>query len=441
MMPQPESLPKEIWKNEILAHMSFFFEWEGQSDYQYANQNFYRKKGQLPMNDKTWALIESYYVNNSPQEIPVRVSEKLDIQPFFEEVLVDQMCHTPSVSALFIDEEQSIYCSCTNLLVKLEKLEQLDTVVITNSTISQIKRYSKHELLLLNAGELGPHDLPKGTLNVLNELTSEEEVILSQLHRPVYLSEVGDDYFISEFGHNKGRLSIFNKGTKEKETIVNLPGSYRTIEADIDNDGTAELVVQISQSAEGIYTFSKAGSKMDYDRILSFPPEYGLSDIDIADMDNDGFLDLIIANGDNADISYFEKAYHGVRIFLNDQLGNFTEEYFYPMYGATQVNVLDIDGDEKLDLVASSFFPHDIEQSIIILHQISGTLNFKDYSVDSAYKGRWMVMENGDVDQDGDVDVVLGAFTAGPTNIKNAILQNWIQESVDMLILKNMQIN
>ena len=41
-----------------------------------------------------------------------------------------------------------------------------------------------------------------------------------------------------------------------------------------------------------------------------------------ADFDNDGFEDLIYVCGDNADITPILKSYHGIYIFLNDDICN-----------------------------------------------------------------------------------------------------------------------
>ena len=51
---------------------------------------------------------------------------------------------------------------------------------------------------------------------------------------------------------------------------------------------------------------------------MRYQPNYGSSWFEMMDFDGDGDLDLITANGDNADLTYTQKPYHGMRISLND---------------------------------------------------------------------------------------------------------------------------
>lgn len=438
VLPEPQSLTQDVWQKNILPQMSFYYQWEGQSTYPYANQSFYRKKAALPMNDRTWALIESYYLDNSPVELVEREESAQQVQTRFEEITLTNICGMPSITAMLIDEDETLYCACNQALVSISSLSHVDTILVTKSVISDIVRQNPEELLLLNIGELGPHDIAKGSLNVFDEQTGTEKPLLSQLYRPVEINHIDSSYYISEYGNLKGRFSSVNQETFDRSTLIELPGSYRNYRFDIDQDGADETLIQFSQSLEGVYVMQESAGEIDYERIISFPPEYGFSDLDTADMNRDGYVDLIITNGDNADFSPIDKPYHGLRIYLNDGAGHFEESYFYPMYGATQLKVNDYNGDGYQDVIVSSFFPRDISKSIVLLEQSAEQpMSFDDTYMEHGQTGRWLVMEDGDIDHDGDVDLVLSSFVAGPTNQKPSVLKAWLDESVDVLVLKN----
>lgn len=420
--------------------MAFYYAWQGNSTYDYANQSFYRKKGSIPMNDKTWRVIEDYYVQNSPSTIDLRTESNLPLQNKFEEITRESICQLPAITALQIEADGAVFCACNNTLLQLNTAEfTADTLLASRSIFTQIKRKSPNNFYLLNAGKLGPHNEPLGSLNFFNSTTNRETVLKDSLYRPVYLNEYDNQLLISQYGNDVGKLSTFDEKNKVSQAIMNLPGSYRTFVVDLNKDGQTEILGQFSQAKEGVYSFTeKSNGIYGAIQLLSFPSVFGFSDLDTADINGDGFLDLVITNGDNADFSNIPKNFHGLRIYLNDQQGNFTESYFYPIYGATQVRCLDVEGDGKTDILVASFFPNYIEESLLLFsNQSDIALQFEPSKFANAGKGRWMVMQDGDIDQDGDLDVVVGSFISGPTHLKGSILDKWLKESVDLLILRN----
>lgn len=441
-MPDPATIPTEIWKKSILPQMSYYYVWQGTSKFDYANRSFYQKKAQLPMNDKTWELIEDYFVENSPEKLTLRTKQSLTIQDEFEEIPIDNICQFPAITAVQVEENGTIYCACNSHLFQLDDQFKKDTLLTSRSMITQIKEKSADEIYLLNAGQLGPHNQPKGSLNIFNRKEKREKVYQKDLYRPVYMNLQADNIYISEYGNDQGRLSVLNEQDSSLTPLANLSGSYRTFITDIDRDGAKEIIAQFSQAHEGVYVFKKrTDGTQEMEKLIAFPPQFGFSDLDTADINSDGFMDFVISNGDNADFSNIAKNYHGVRIYLNDKKGNFKESYFYPLYGATQLRCLEADGDGKTDIIVASFFPNDIEESITLLtNQTQEEVQFKPSIFEHGTKGRWMVMQDGDIDQDGDMDVILGSFVNGPTHLSGSVLDKWLKESVDLLVLKNKQI-
>ena len=138
-------------------------------------------------------------------------------------------------------------------------------------------------------------------------------------------------------------------------------------------------------------------------------------------------------------MSEFPKSHHGIRIYLNDGDNAFVERVFFPMYGASKALAVDFDGDGDLDIAGIAMFADFMrrpEAGFVYLEN-QGDLQFDAAHTPEAADGRWVAMDVGDMDGDGDVDIVLGSFIEGPGAVPNVLMQRWRDLQRPILYLEN----
>ena len=126
---------------------------------------------------------------------------------------------------------------------------------------------------------------------------------------------------------------------------------------------------------------------------------------------------------------------------MNDGTNQFTESFFYPLNGATRFVANDFDQDGDIDFTIISTFP-DYEKksdySLVYLENLNATsYEFQTYSFDEANLSRWFLLDTGDVDLDGDTDIILSAFTYVFTPVPPSLSAAWAENNADIMVLEN----
>jgi len=218
------------------------------------------------------------------------------------------------------------------------------------------------------------------------------------------------------------------------------PGSLVSRVIDYNHDGKPDIVLLAAQAREGVFLYvNKGHGQFEEKPLIQQPPVWGYVYFELADFNGDGFPDILTANGDLGDFVCPPKKYHGVRIYLNDGNWNFKEAWFYPINGAFKCIAADFDGDGDLDIAVISFFPDydkSPEESFVFLEN-QGGLKFKPHTFPDSFRGRWLVMDAGDLDGDGDLDIVLGGAYKVPFKTPQTFLDRWQKDAPSVLILRN----
>ncbi len=464
LFPEPDLLDRHTWQHHALRKMAPFLgvaqvRMENRPDgARLTEANLFPPSPILPKED--WFAIHDYYLAKAPTNaLP---------QPPHDPIVADLTLFTPEKLTLPGSEPLTTLVSVDAATHEIRVGDVSSGSLVTfrdNGTIA--RRLSLGgapvdlvqdgpRLIATLIGHVYPSDVPDGQVLVLPTPGGGDlpVPIATRLMRPVQCLPAdlnGDgltDYLICSFGNYLGRLSWFERkrlGGFEEHVLLDFPGAVHAVIRDFDGDGRPDLLVLMAQGKEGLYLFTNAGNgEFRVRPLLQFHPAFGSIHFELADMNGDGIPDVILTNGDNGEYPSPFKRYHGVRIYLNDGQFNLREAAFYPVNGAFKTLARDFDGDGDLDLAVISFFP-DFSRAVpegFVYLENRGGLKFAPHTFPGATMGRWISMDAADVDGDGDVDLVLGAFSQGPPAIEipPALQASWKTNGVNALILRNTRI-
>lgn len=332
-----------------------------------------------------------------------------------------------------------------------------DGTVITEVPVGNAPvavRRQSDALWVTAIGSILPSDVPSGEVVVLRRSGDTYRFYpgdrkLHRLQRPAAtryddLNEDGiEDLIVSEYGNQLGQLAWYEgraDGTYQVHVLSHDPGSMASEVRDLNGDGWKDVAAIFGQNREGVQFFYNLGDgRFQPSGVLQLPPCYGISHFQFFDFNADGHPDILATNGDNGDYPPVRKPYHGVRIWRNDGHHRFTEQFFFPMHGAFKALAGDFDGDEDADIVAIAMFPdfeHHPEEGFVYLEN-QGDLRFEAATLPEAATGRWLTMDAGNLDGDGDLDVVLGSFIQGPGAVPEALAAQWRTLQRPILYLEN----
>ena len=459
ILPDPASLPKSVWENQVLPEMGARLGIKV-SDYDPTRnlsneEKFYLKSidlypNQPKIDQEQWERVKNYIFSLAPDKIQTTKINKppLEINQFTPVALALDKRPGALTTCINYQENQNAFL-IGNAYGEIYRWKNDQDFSIIKTFLSPVTHVIDEgsNLIVTEVGIMHPTDIPSGKI-WLNSKALRPTFDL--LRRPVFtlkadMNDDGiDEIFICEFGNNFGQLSMFFKNKDaikyEKKVLLNIPGGLKLVAQDMNNDQKKDLVLLTSQGNERVYILYNYGQlRFTPKPVLLFEPGFGSSWFDVFDYDGDGDLDIAVVNGDNADYSVALKPFHGLRIYINEAKNKFKERFFYPLHGATRVVARDFDQDKDIDFAITAFFP-DFEQfpkeSFIYLeNQQSDKFQFQPYSSELAMEGRWLLMETGDYDNDGDDDIILGSCLK--SSAPKHFMTRWNTQNVDLLVFKN----
>jgi len=455
--PSIDALPKHLWKNllpEIVAKMGLiepgYSPIGGMSaveiDAVIASGIY---TGKPTISEAEWQQLKSYILKNAPDSINKykRDDHKFELLSDFITKKVDLDGRSGSfITFLSYIDDKLYYSDLFGGLYTYDfKLNKSNLYKQFNSAIVWYEKLENDVEIFTEIGKLDPSEQKLGSIWVKDESVTERK-IASNIHRPVHslskdLNNDGNlQHVIAEFGHLTGSINLINSKNNESLLLWPKPGGILTKTCDLNNDGLIDLVSLVAQGDEAIMGFIQEENGNFYpEYLVRYPPNYGSSWFELVDFDDDGDLDLITVHGDNADKTYTQKPYHGMRISLNDGTGNFEESFFYQLNGATRVLTEDFDQDNDIDIALVSTFPdyeNESEMAFVYLENLGG-YQFKERIIEEVDLGRWFLLEKGDVDKDGDIDLLVSSFTYVFSPVPDNFTELWKKSTTDLLVLEN----
>lgn len=457
--PSPADFPKQAWNHEV--------------DEGY---RFYRETRRTDLKEPRQFDVEAYFRQLAPDKL---VIESIDSQSVesplrFQQRVVPNASNNQlgiaHVSWLELNPgrpRQIVLCDMIEggvytldprmdaaLPVTLAKMSHP-----AHATPCDLDHDGQLDLLLAELGSRLPEDHDRGRVSWLHrrnssdrdDVTNEWEAIVlhdklgrvADVQSADFDGDGDDDLVVAEFGWRAtGRiLMLENEGMTDglpKFRLRVLDDRHGTIHVpivDLNRDGRPDFVALISQEHETVVAFLNEGNGEFRRETIMIPrdPAYGSSGIQLVDLDQDGDLDVLYTNGDSFDRKAL-RPYHGIQWLENRGEFPFVLHPLTTMPGVHRALAGDLDGDGDLDLVAVAFLPQTASAvdssgqplaSVIWMEQTQPGKFIRhplEFSV-----CLHATCELADVDDDGDLDLVVGHFSEGETG-RDRWLTTWVNE-------------
>ncbi|MEN3338154.1 MAG: hypothetical protein V7647_1830 [Acidobacteriota bacterium] len=440
--PPPDVLPRSVWRDEI-ARM---FAIRSNLPEPRGPQGTASRLVRLP---EHWQAIASYYDANAPERLsppeawPAPEGESM----FRKRVLSAPQAAFPAAIAniRLVDLEHDgrltmVLSDMRNGAVYRARAYEAAPVFVTLATLSSpahidpidLDRDGILDFLVADLGRFVPSDHHFGAVTWLRGQRDGTYVPttlggwprVADVEAADFDGDGRPDVAVAAFGWRRtGELAILKNEAAPsgmpsfvRSQIDGRTGSIHAIPFDLNGDKRPDIIALFAQEHETVVAFLNAGG-MDFDPQIIYAaphPNWGSSGIQVVDLDRDGDADVLLTNGDAFDDSIL-KPYHAIQWLENRGTFPFTAHLLATMPGVSRAQAVDLDGDGDLDIVACALVPSDDvdmgnQPSLVWLEQTSPG-RFERHVLEVGL-ARHATLDAADVDNDGDVDIVVGNFNA-----------------------------
>jgi hypothetical protein len=425
--PPPDILPKSAWRDEVVEML------------------FIREKRMPPRGPNADAIVRgvvlpadmqqalAFYTAAAPERLPAPDAwPPPDESPVKFERTTLSIPEMPGI--LGTDMRHGVVFAARSTERRRDPSIVASIPYPSHVTRTDVDRDGIADLLIADLGDFFPADHKKGAVIWMRGLANGKFGAafwldgwprVAAVRAADFNGDGRNDLAIAAFGWRAaGQVAILESRpaiTPQPEfathTIDPRTGSIDVLPVDLNRDGRMDLVTLLAQEHETVLAYINKGDGFAFERQVVYAaphPNWGSSGLQLADLDKDGDLDVILTHGDTFDDGVV-KPYHGIQWLENTGTFPFTEHALARMPGVHGAKAADLDGDGDLDIVAGALLAggSDVDErtlpALIWLEQTKpGT--FVRHAIATGFP-RHASIDVGDIDHDGDVDIVAGRFT------------------------------
>lgn len=312
-----------------------------------------------------------------------------------------------------------------------------------HATVIDFENDGDLDLLVSLLGRLWPEDEAIGSLVLLEKTANgyERHQLLTDVRRvadaqPADFDADGDlDIAVAVFGYARGAiLWLENHGDWrfEQHTLLDGAGAIHVLPADFDGDGDLDLVSQLTQDDEEVHGFENVGGGAfkRHRLFASLNFDLGGAGLVLDDLDQDGDFDLLLPVGDNLEDSYsYPQPYHGA--FWLENRGNWEFithriAHFGGTYAAAAGD-LDGDGDRDVVLVSLTNDWDTPDRASVVWLENNGKQEFTPWQL-ASQPTHLVTVACGDLNSDGRDDVLTGCLNLMPPYTPSSGIVAWMSK-------------
>ncbi len=241
------------------------------------------------------------------------------------------------------------------------------------------------------------------------------------------------DLAVAVFGYARGEvLWLENRGDFKfrDHQLLNASGTIHVPLSDYDGDGDIDIMAIVTQDEEELWAFENLGGGKFQPRRIWMDINYDLGSAGLvkADLDGDGDDDLILPAGDNLeDLDAYPQPYHGCYWFENRGNWDFSIRRISDLGGCYAAGAGDLDGDSDIDVVLVSMTNNWYApgRASVVWLENDGKQNFTTWQIDSE-PIHLVTVAVGDLNGDDRLDLVAGSLNFRKPHERLGAVTAWL---------------